>query len=139
MDAFMPRHLITVRNAFLTSSAANSWLAVDPWEVTRKRIMDYMSVLEHAREVCQETFPGHAGDITILYMCQTSQVRLVRSSHIVRIICKRKQIVPRKCCKLRRKLPVGARTYFSQTPHSALQELYTPPNPELDENVRSTR
>eukprot|EP00903_Cladosiphon_okamuranus_P018767 g17267.t2 len=52
-----------------------SWLAVDPWEVTRKRIMDYMSVLEHAKEVCHETFPGHAGDITILYMCQASQVR----------------------------------------------------------------
>lgn len=53
-----------------------SWLAVDPWEVTRKRIMDYMSVLEHAKEVCHETFPGHAGDITILYMCQASQVTL---------------------------------------------------------------
>ncbi|CAM9568739.1 unnamed protein product, partial [Scytosiphon promiscuus] len=51
-----------------------SWLAVDPWEVTRKRIMDYMSVLEHAKEVCHETFPGHAGDITILYMCQASQI-----------------------------------------------------------------
>lgn len=36
--------------------------------------MDYMSVLEHAREVCHETFPGHAGDIIILYMCQASQV-----------------------------------------------------------------
>lgn len=52
----------------------DSWLAVDPWEVTRKRIMDYMSVLEHAKEVCHETFPGHAGGITILYMCQASQV-----------------------------------------------------------------
>lgn len=38
--------------------------------------MDYMSVLEHAKEVCHETFPGHAGDITILYMCQASQVIL---------------------------------------------------------------
>lgn len=36
--------------------------------------MDYMSVLEHAKEVCHETFPGFAGDITILYMCQASQV-----------------------------------------------------------------
>lgn len=55
-------------------------MAVDSWEVTRKRIMDYMSVLEHAKEVCHETFPGHAGDITILYMCQASQV-MAFSSH----------------------------------------------------------
>lgn len=41
--------------------------------------MDYMSVLEHAKEVCHETFPGHAGDITILYMCQASQVTLLPS------------------------------------------------------------
>lgn len=65
---------ITTSNRVLFSS--DSWLAVDPWEVTRKRIMDYMSVLEHAKEVCHETFPGHVGNITILYMCQPSQVML---------------------------------------------------------------
>ena len=69
-------HTAPLCNAFTTFSS-HSWLAVDPWEVTRKRIMDYMSVLEHAREVCQETFPSHAGDISILYVCQTSQVRMV--------------------------------------------------------------
>lgn len=58
----------------------DSWLAVDPWEVTRKRIMDYMSVLEHAKEVCDETFPGHACDIAILYMCQASQVIFAKFS-----------------------------------------------------------
>lgn len=52
----------------------DSWLVVDPWEVTRKRIMDYMSVLEHVKEVCFEAFPGQANNITILYMCQASQV-----------------------------------------------------------------
>lgn len=59
---------------FLCPPTLHSWLVVDPWEVTRRRIMDYMSVLEHAKEVCHETFPGFAGDITILYMCQASQV-----------------------------------------------------------------
>lgn len=33
-----------------------------------------MSVLEHAKEVCHQTFPGHVGDISILYMCQASKV-----------------------------------------------------------------
>lgn len=66
--------LLTRKCCAWNSFRRNSWLAVDPWEVTRKRIMDYMSVLEHAKEVCHETFPGHAGDITILYMCQASQV-----------------------------------------------------------------
>ncbi|CAM9163597.1 unnamed protein product, partial [Laminaria digitata] len=66
-----PKHRLSMARAAV---GEGSWLAVDPWEVTRKRIMDYMSVLEHAREVCQETFPSHAGDISILYMCQTSQI-----------------------------------------------------------------
>lgn len=68
--------LLTRKGCAWNSFRRDSWLAVDPWEVTRKRIMDYMSVLEHAKEVCHETFPGHAGDITILYMCQASQVIL---------------------------------------------------------------
>lgn len=74
-------HLVYTRTGLLYIAlplyfpfALPSWLVVDPWEVTRRRIMDYMSVLEHAKEVCQETFPGFAGGITILYMCQASQV-----------------------------------------------------------------
>lgn len=70
-----------------------SWLAVDPWEVTRRRIMDYMSVLEHAKEVCHETFPGHAGDITILYMCQASQVTTGKLSPVVFLITRSKMNV----------------------------------------------
>ncbi|CAM9918279.1 unnamed protein product [Ectocarpus sp. 12 AP-2014] len=66
-----PKHRLSMARAAV---GKGSWLAVDSWEVTRKRIMDYMSVLEHAKEVCHETFPGHAGDITILYMCQASQI-----------------------------------------------------------------
>ncbi|CAM9855223.1 unnamed protein product [Pylaiella littoralis] len=66
-----PKHRLSMARAAV---GEGSWLAVDPWEVTRKRIMDYMSVLEHAKEVCHETFPGHVGNITILYMCQPSQI-----------------------------------------------------------------
>ncbi|CAB1117580.1 unnamed protein product [Ectocarpus sp. CCAP 1310/34] len=73
-----PKHRLSMARAAV---GKGSWLAVDSWEVTRKRIMDYMSVLEHVKEVCHETFPGHAGDITILYMCQASQV-MTFSSHL---------------------------------------------------------
>lgn len=67
--------------------------------------MDYMSVLEHAREVCQETFPSHAGDISILYMCQTSQVRILRCfGHRMylecRTVCICQNIIARKVCKV---------------------------------------
>ncbi|CAN0516028.1 unnamed protein product, partial [Ectocarpus sp. 8 AP-2014] len=49
-----PKHRLSMARAAV---GKGSWLAVDSWEVTRKRIMDYMSVLEHAKEVCHETFP----------------------------------------------------------------------------------
>lgn len=57
---------------------ATSWLVVDPWELTRRRAMDYLSILEHVKEVYRDTFPDSADDITILYMCPASQVIIER-------------------------------------------------------------
>ncbi|CAM9123895.1 unnamed protein product, partial [Choristocarpus tenellus] len=66
-----PKHRLAMARAAVGN---NSWLTVDPWEITRRRIMDYMSVLEHVRDVLHDTFPGLLANITILYLCPASQV-----------------------------------------------------------------
>lgn len=33
-------------------------LSVDPWEITRRRAMDYLSLLEHTQAIIGEQFPG---------------------------------------------------------------------------------
>lgn len=48
------------------------WLTVDPWEITRKRVMDYMSVLEHVQalfEACFRELP-----IKLIYLCNSDML-----------------------------------------------------------------
>lgn len=51
---------------------SSSWLTVDPWEMTRRRVMDYMSVLEHVNFIIKEKFPSET--IKIVYLCKGRQV-----------------------------------------------------------------
>ena len=50
----------------------SKWFSIDPWEITRRRAMDYLSLLEHQTEVLKEFFPNF--DIKILYLCKPSMV-----------------------------------------------------------------
>lgn len=34
------------------------WISVDPWEITRRRVMDYLSVLEHTARRAHDEFAG---------------------------------------------------------------------------------
>jgi len=36
----------------------SQWLAIDPWEITRRRAMDYLSLLEHIQTLLTEAFPS---------------------------------------------------------------------------------
>lgn len=38
-------------------------LSVDPWEITRRRAMDYLSLLEHTQAIVGEQFPGVANAV----------------------------------------------------------------------------
>ena len=35
----------------------SKWLSIDPWEMTRRRPMDYLSLLEHTSAMLKEQFP----------------------------------------------------------------------------------
>lgn len=51
------------------------WLAIDPWEITRRRNMDYLSLLEHSSKVLNTVFPQY--DITPIYLCKVDTVPLL--------------------------------------------------------------
>lgn len=42
------------------------WVSVDPWEITRRRVMDYLSVLEHTARRAHDEFAGF--NIKIMYV-----------------------------------------------------------------------
>jgi len=84
-----PAHGITVRERYRTNSSEiipsphrlavaqllvqdSKWLSIDPWEMTRRRPMDYLSLLQHAREILNEHFPDI--DIKLLYLCKPNAV-----------------------------------------------------------------
>jgi nicotinate (nicotinamide) nucleotide adenylyltransferase len=49
-----PKHRLAMARAAVGDSA---WLTVDPWEITRRRVLDYLSVLDHVREIIADAFP----------------------------------------------------------------------------------
>ncbi|KAJ1430226.1 hypothetical protein B484DRAFT_449007 [Ochromonadaceae sp. CCMP2298] len=47
-------------------------LAMDPWEITRRRAMDYLSLLEHSQSIIAQQFPQT--EIKVLYVCKPNMV-----------------------------------------------------------------
>lgn len=87
-----PAHAATVRERYRTNTSeiipsphrlsisqllvSNSqWLSIDPWEITRRRPMDYLSLLEHVQSMVNETFPYH--EIKIFYLCKANIIPLL--------------------------------------------------------------
>lgn len=87
-----PSHGMTVRERYRTHSAEiipsphrlaiaqlmvqeSKWLSVDPWEITRRRPMDYLSLLQHTRDTLGEYFPGV--DIKVMLLCKHNAVPLL--------------------------------------------------------------
>eukprot|EP01041_Mallomonas_annulata_P015255 gene15255-32321_t len=50
----------------------SKWLAVDPWEITRRRAMDYLSLLEHVQKLMEVDLANV--NIRILYLCKANMV-----------------------------------------------------------------
>ena len=51
------------------------WASIDPWEITRRRSMDYLSLLEHVNTMLHSYFPEI--EIRVLYLCKGSVVPLL--------------------------------------------------------------
>jgi len=91
-DEILPTpHRLALSQLLVTDS---KWLTIDPWEATRKCAMDYLSLLEHTREmVMQHTMtiehknskglittlsaPMKDFDIHIYYLCKPSSIPLL--------------------------------------------------------------
>ncbi|CAK4711175.1 unnamed protein product [Aphanomyces euteiches] len=59
------------------ATASSSWIEVDKWEITRRRVLDYLSTLTHVREICEAQFPQFK--FRVLYVCGVNTV--VKLSH----------------------------------------------------------
>ena len=84
-----PAHGISVRERYRTNQSeilpsthrlaiaqllvqSSKWLSIDPWEMTRRRPMDYLSLLQHVDEVLKTQFPDI--DIKVLYLAKANSV-----------------------------------------------------------------
>lgn len=62
----------------------SKWLSVDPWEITRRRGMDYLSLLEHVTELLKKNFADIDGEIRVLYLCKANAVPRISSQALRR-------------------------------------------------------
>jgi len=66
----VPKEMCPTRHRLGMCQAAakgSSWIAVDRWEVTRRRIMDYLSTLAHVQGSLEQHLPGHM--FRVVYLC----------------------------------------------------------------------
>lgn len=74
------REMVTKRHRLAlieTAVASSSWIEVDKWEITRRRVLDYLSTLTHIREMCESHFPQYR--FHVMYVCGCNTV--VKLSH----------------------------------------------------------
>lgn len=84
-----PAHATSVRERYKTNSfeiipgphrlamaqmlvEESSFISVDPWEITRRRPMDYQSHLDHTAEMLRSQFPSI--EVKVLYLCKASMM-----------------------------------------------------------------
>ena len=60
-------HRLAIAQLMLQDS---KWLTIDPWELTRRRAMDYISLLDHFNEVMKEHLPMI--EVKVLYVCKAN-------------------------------------------------------------------
>jgi len=70
-----PKHRLAMARAAVGDSA---WLTVDPWEITRRRVLDYLSVLDHVREMVNKTFAGE--NIKLIMLCDGNELPKLSTS-----------------------------------------------------------
>jgi nicotinic acid mononucleotide adenylyltransferase len=47
------------------------WLTVDPWEISRRRAMDYLSLLQHVQEILANRFDV---EVKVVYVCKANMI-----------------------------------------------------------------
>jgi nicotinic acid mononucleotide adenylyltransferase len=70
-------HRLAVAQLLVQNS---QWLSIDPWEISRRRAMDYLSLLEHVATILKETIPPEVNnnvEIQIIYVCKPNLVTIL--------------------------------------------------------------
>jgi len=60
-------HRLTIAQLIVQDS---KWLTIDPWAITRRRPMDYISLLDHANEILKNNFNDI--EIKLVYLCKAN-------------------------------------------------------------------
>lgn len=86
-----PAHAVTVRERYRTHPLeilpaphrlaiaqllveSSQFLSIDPWEMTRRRAMDYLSLIEHTLSIMRARFADIAPSCKIYYLCKSNSV-----------------------------------------------------------------
>jgi len=75
LEALPPLHRLALAQMCVERS---KWMSVDPWEITRRRSMDYSSLLEHTSGMLTHNFPSI--DIRVFFLCKSNAVPLISPS-----------------------------------------------------------
>lgn len=84
-----PAHGVTVRERYRNNASEiipsphrlaiaqlmvqeSKWLTVDPWEITRRRTMDYLALLDHVGDLLKTMLTGI--DVRIVYLCKSNLI-----------------------------------------------------------------
>ena len=68
-----------------TQRSFSAWLTVDPWEITRRRVLDYLSVLDHVREMVNSAFPDV--NIKLIYLCKGNMLPKLSTTSLIERNC----------------------------------------------------
>eukprot|EP00520_Triparma_pacifica_P009530 CAMPEP_0118667534 /NCGR_PEP_ID=MMETSP0785-20121206/19842_1 /TAXON_ID=91992 /ORGANISM="Bolidomonas pacifica, Strain CCMP 1866" /LENGTH=747 /DNA_ID=CAMNT_0006562003 /DNA_START=90 /DNA_END=2333 /DNA_ORIENTATION=+ len=77
-----PKHRLSMARLAVGDSA---WLTVDPWEITRRRVLDYLSVLDHIREIVDSAFPDER--IRLIFLTDGNQLPKLSSTALTQRNC----------------------------------------------------
>ena len=72
LENMPPLHRLAIAQMCVESS---KWMSVDPWEITRRRSMEYSSLLEHVSSMMQHNFPSI--DIRVILLCKSNAIPLI--------------------------------------------------------------
>ncbi len=75
LENMPPLHRLAISQMCVEQS---KWMSVDPWEITRRRSMEYSSLLEHVSSMMQHNFPSI--DIRVMLLCKSNAIPLISPS-----------------------------------------------------------
>jgi nicotinic acid mononucleotide adenylyltransferase len=83
-----PKEIIPTKHRLSMARLAvgdSAWLTVDPWEITRRRVLDYLSVLDHIREIVDSAFQDE--NIRLIFLTDGNQLPKLSATALTQRNC----------------------------------------------------